>query len=85
MDVIPVELTALTPAVVALVAAGRRAGLPDRWTPAVAIGLGVAGAQTVAAATATLGPVPALLGGIVAGAAAVGLHQTGKQWGGDSV
>ena len=78
MDV-PPELAAVTPAVLAVVAALRTAGLPDRWTPLTAILVGVAGALCVALATGGLGVAGAVIAGITTGAAATGLHQTGHQ------
>lgn len=79
MGQIPAEIAYAVPAIgVVLEVARRSFRLPDRYTPAVAVGLGVVVAVAVIAST-SVGVLPAIVGGVLAGAAPVGLHQTGKQ------
>lgn len=79
MDTV-IEVGAVAPVTFALVVALRQAGLPDRFTPLVAICVGVAVALVAAAGgLVDLGMVPAGFGGVLAGAAATGGHQAVKQ------
>ena len=75
-----IELTILAPLILAVIGALRRVCLPDDWTPIVAIIVGIVLAViAVLGAVLELGLVAAGFGGALAGAGAVGLHQTGKQ------
>lgn len=74
------ELGVVVPVTFIAVAAVRRAGLADRFTPLAAIGIGVVlGVIAAFGGILDLTPVAAGFGGALAGGATVGLHQVPKQ------
>lgn len=76
---IPPEIALAVPAIGVLLEVLRRAELlADRFTPLTAVGLGV-GVAVAVALTTDVGVLAALVGGVLAGGATVGLHQVPKQ------
>lgn len=67
------EIIFATPVIIALMWGFRSAGLPSRWTPLTAIGVGLAVAVLLVL-FAGAAALPTLVGGAMAGAGAVGFH-----------
>ena len=81
MDLI---LAAISPVMIVLVEALKRAGVPTRWLPLVAIGGGAALGAVYALATGSAGSagpsgiLTSILGGVLAGGSAAGIYDAAK-------
>lgn len=70
-------IAASGPVITAVIAALRKVGVAQNYTPLIAIGLGLALA-IIAIVLVAAPPITAIGAGVIAGASATGLHQGGR-------
>lgn len=70
-------IAASGPAITAVIAALRQVGVAQKYTPLIAIGIGLA-LSVIAILLLAAPPITAIGAGVIAGASATGLHQSGR-------